>query len=122
MAILDTIVTSQYFQMMASDTNPPPPVRSPFTGISVLFAAVNALWFIVLVLGQVIGLYLDLISFLFILACPALTFIGIVSGGIAFFKNRSILGFLLNLPALLLTLLIVYYLLSASDGIPPEYR
>jgi len=87
--------------------------------ISVSVAAINIFWFSSMVFAWCFDVYLDTPMFLWILAAPVLTIIGVVTGGIAFYKNRFILGLALNLPPLLLSLLILIYFLS-PDGRPPK--
>ncbi len=88
---------------------------------SISFALINIVWFGTLLTCWYFNIYFGMAAFLWIFACPVLTFLGILTGAIEFYKNRLLLGLLLNLPPLLVTLPILYYFLSPSDGLPPQH-
>lgn len=97
--------------------------RSKFTVISLSVAGINVGWFLLLIVCWTLDIYLETASLLWLLSCPVLTLVGIFTGGIALYQRRSYIGLVVNLaPLLLLTLPILYYLLSPSYGVPPEYR
>jgi len=88
---------------------------------SIALGAINLLWFATLLACWCFDIYFSLGAFLWIFACPVMTFLGIVAGVIEFYKNRMLLGLVLNLPMLLLSVLIAYYLLSQQAGLPPQH-
>jgi hypothetical protein len=90
--------------------------------ISIIAGAINIFGVASIVIFWCFDVYLDLLSFVWLFAAPILAFAGFIAGVIAAFRDRRFLGLMLNLLPFLLGVVVVYYLLTPSDGIPPEYR